>query len=116
MSSGTSFSAAYVSGIAALLLERNPALKPNEVRAILTSTAHDLGAPGKDELFGYGQADAFAAATAATATPAVPVATAPRKPGEADNDVSVSRELKVPSAAMASDKSATNEPNRPAAR
>lgn len=116
MSSGTSFSAAYVSGIAALLLERNPALKPNEVRAILTSTARDLGAPGKDELFGYGQADAFAAATAATATPAVPVATAPRKPGEADNDVSVSRELKVPSAAMASDKSATNEPNRPAAR
>ena len=28
MTSGTSFSAAYVSGIAALLLERNPALKP----------------------------------------------------------------------------------------
>jgi len=116
MTSGTSFSAAYVSGIAALLLERNPALKPNDVRAILTSTARDLGAPGKDELFGYGQADAFAAATAATATPPVPVANAPRKPGEADNDVSVSRELKVPSAAMASDKSATNEPNQPAAQ
>jgi hypothetical protein len=119
MTSGTSFSAAYVSGIAALLLERNPALKPSEVRAILTATARDLGAPGKDELFGYGQADAFAATTAATATPPVPVATAPRKPGEAapgDNDVSVSRELKVPSAAMASDKSAAGAPNRPAER
>jgi len=119
MTSGTSFSAAYVSGIAGLLLERNPALKPSEVRAILTSTARDLGAPGKDELFGYGQADAFAATTAATATPPVPVATAPRKPGEAapdNNDVSVSRELKVPSAAMASDKSAAGAPNRPAER
>ena len=118
MTSGTSFSAAYVSGIVALLLERNPELKPNEIRAILTATARDLGTPGKDELFGYGQADAFAAATAAIAAPAVPMAVAPRGTGAGtpDNDVSVSRELKVPSAAMASEKSATNEPNRPAAQ
>ena len=118
MTSGTSFSAAYVSGIAALLLERNPTLKPNEVRAILTSTARDLGAPGKDELFGYGEADAFAATTAATGTPPVPMANAPRKPEAApdSNDVSVSRELKVPAAAIASDKSAPGEPNRPAAQ
>jgi subtilase family protein len=118
MTSGTSFSAAYVSGIAALLLERNPTLKPNEVRAILTATARDLGAPGKDDQFGYGEADAFAATTAATNSPPVPMATAPRTPaGEADgNDVSVSRELKVPGAAMASDKSATTEPNKPAAQ
>lgn len=117
MTSGTSFSAAYVSGIAALLLERNPTLKPNEVRAILTATARDLGEPGKDDLFGYGQADAFAAAKAATATPPVPMAAAPRPEGaRGDNDVSVSREIKVPSAAMASDKSATNEPNRPASQ
>lgn len=118
MTSGTSFSAAYVSGVVALLLERNPALKPNDIRAILTATARDLGTPGKDELFGYGQADAFAAATAAVAAPAVPMAVAPGGPGAgtADNDVSVSRELKVPSAAMASDKSANNEPNRPPAQ
>lgn len=119
MTSGTSFSAAYVSGIVALLLERNPALKPNEVRALLTSTARDLGAPGRDDLFGYGQADAFAATTAAAAAPPVPVATAPPKPGEAapsDNDVSVSRELKVPPAAMASDKSAPGTPNQPASQ
>src|SRR5258708_3674071 len=51
MTSGTSFSAAYISGLAALLLERNPALKPDEVRAILTKTARDLGAPGRDDLF-----------------------------------------------------------------
>ena len=35
ITSGTSFSAAYVSGVAALMLERNPALKPNDLRAIL---------------------------------------------------------------------------------
>jgi hypothetical protein len=76
MTSGTSFSAAYVSGIAALLLERNPALKPDEMRATLMKTARDLGAPGRDDLFGAGEADAYAAVTAAVAAPAMPVATA----------------------------------------
>jgi subtilisin family serine protease len=55
MTSGTSFSAAYVSGLAALILERNPALKPADVRAILTTSARDLGAPGRDDLFGAGE-------------------------------------------------------------
>src|SRR5207245_7172010 len=36
--SGTSFSAAYVSGLLALMLERNPSLKPEDLRAILTRT------------------------------------------------------------------------------
>ncbi|WP_369528759.1 S8 family serine peptidase [Bradyrhizobium elkanii] len=67
--SGTSFSAAFVSGIAALVLERNPALKPVEVRRILTSTARDLGTPGRDDLFGAGAADALAAVMAATSAP-----------------------------------------------
>ena len=31
------------------------------VREILESTAHDLGSPGKDNMFGYGLADAYAA-------------------------------------------------------
>jgi hypothetical protein len=35
MTSGTSFSAAYVSGLVALMLERNPALKPDELRTTL---------------------------------------------------------------------------------
>ena len=56
MTSGTSFSAAYISGLAALVLERNPALKPEEVRTILTKTARDLGTPGRDDLFGRGDA------------------------------------------------------------
>ena len=70
MTSGTSFSAAYISGLAALMLERNPALKPGEVRAILMKTARDLGCPGSDDQFGAGAADAFAAVSAITAAPA----------------------------------------------
>ena len=98
MTSGTSFSAAYVSGIAALVMERNPALKPNDIREILTSTARDLGTPGRDDLFGYGEVDAFAAVTAATTARSIPMATAPdRRPVEPasvpGNDVSVSRAL-----------------------
>ena len=114
ITSGTSFSAAYVSGIAALMLEHNPALKPNDIRALLTKTARDLGTPGRDDQFGAGEADAFAAVTAATAAPAVPLASVSGKPaGEktpaldpsADN-ASVSRALNDPPPSMASDKSA----------
>ena len=116
ITSGTSFSAAYVSGVAALLLEHNPALKPNDVRAILTRTARDLGVPGRDDQFGAGEADAFAAVTAATAAPAVPLASVSGKPaGEktpaldpsADN-ASVSRALNDSPPSMASDKSTAN--------
>ncbi len=118
MTSGTSFSAAYVSGIAALMLERNPALKPNDVRAMLVGTARDLGAPGRDDMFGAGQADAFAAVTAATNAPAVPMAAAPPKPGVAPdrNDVSVSRALSGQAAAIASEKPAVSGSNQPAAQ
>jgi Subtilase family len=73
ITSGTSFSAAYVSGVAALILERNPALMPDDVRAILTRTARDLGSPGRDDLFGAGEADAYAAVEASI-VPGTPVA------------------------------------------
>jgi subtilisin family serine protease len=117
MTSGTSFSAAYVSGVAALLLERNPALKPNDVRAILVNTARDLGAPGRDDLFGAGQADAFAAVTAATSAPAVPMAAVPGKPAAPDgNDVSVSRALSGSAASLSSEKSSVSGVNQPAAQ
>jgi subtilisin family serine protease len=120
MTSGTSFSAAFVSGIAALILERNPALKPNDVRAILVSTARDLGAPGRDDLFGAGEADAFAAAKAVVATPAEPVAVAkdtpPAEKAAAPDNTSVSRALDDAARSMASDKSAANDPNHRAAQ
>jgi hypothetical protein len=58
MSTGTSVAAAEVSGIAALLIQLQPGLTPDEVRKILQSTALDLGPKGIDEQFGAGLADA----------------------------------------------------------
>jgi subtilisin family serine protease len=66
MPSGTSFAAAQISGIAALLLERNPKLDAAAIRRILMGTAHDLGPPGHDDQFGSGLADALAAVNAAS--------------------------------------------------
>jgi subtilisin family serine protease len=74
MISGTSFSAAYVSGVAALVIQRAPGLTPDAVRKILESTARDLGPSGKDPEFGAGLVDAYQAIMAvqppsATVTP-----------------------------------------------
>jgi hypothetical protein len=84
----------------------------------LVNTARDLGTPGRDDLFGAGEADAFAAVTAASNAPGVPVAAVPGKPAAAPdrNDDSVSRALAGPAAAMASEKSVTGGANRPAAQ
>ena len=54
MSTGTSIATAHVSGVVALMLERDPTLTPADVRKILESTATDLGPKGKDTQFGWG--------------------------------------------------------------
>jgi subtilisin family serine protease len=64
ISSGTSYSAAEVSGIVALMLQRAPDLSPALVRHILLATAKDLGPRGHDSLFGAGLADAYGAVLA----------------------------------------------------
>ena len=76
VSSGTSYAAAEVSGIVALMLERKGDLTPDKVRDILLATAKDLGPKGRDIMFGAGLADAYGAlmaeptpATAATPLP-----------------------------------------------
>ena len=61
VTSGTSFSAAYVSGVAALLLQRAPELTPDRVRKVLEQTAKDLGPSGKDPEYGAGLVDAYQA-------------------------------------------------------
>ena len=75
VSSGTSYAAAEVTGIVALMLERKPGLTPSEVRGILQATARDLGPKGPDAMFGAGLADAYGAIMAKGA-PAL--ASAPR--------------------------------------
>jgi subtilisin family serine protease len=120
ITSGTSFSAAYVSGLAGLMLERNPALKPEELRTILMKTARDLGSPGRDDLFGAGEADAFAAVSAVGAAPVAAMTSPPAsEAGEHVPDrppVPPTRALGEPAAAMASDKSVAGDPDRPAAQ
>ena len=54
MTTGTSIATAHVSGVVALMLERDPSLTPAEVRKILEATATDLGPKGKDKQFGWG--------------------------------------------------------------
>ncbi len=61
VSSGTSMSAAEVSGVVALMLARKPSLTPDAVRNILLSTARDLGPKGRDDQFGAGLTDAYQA-------------------------------------------------------
>ncbi len=59
--SGTSFATAYVSGIAALLLERNPNMDTAAVAKLIMAGADDLGPAGRDEDFGAGRINALKA-------------------------------------------------------
>ena len=58
---GTSFAAPLVSGVCALLLQKNPEWGPDQVLEALRSTAQDLGAAGPDTVYGWGQVNALAA-------------------------------------------------------
>ncbi len=67
--SGTSLAAAHVSGIVALLLERRPDLTTEQVRAVLSRTARDLGHQGGAKEYGAGLADALKAVQELTPAP-----------------------------------------------
>jgi hypothetical protein len=120
MTSGTSFSAAFVSGVAALMLARNPALRSEELRAILMKTAHDLGSPGRDDLFGAGEADAYAAVQAVTAQPSTPVAASeppnPRETAPEQKETPAIRALSPSVTTMAAEKPAPKDSVRPSAQ
>lgn len=53
--SGTSMASPHAAGVAALVLSKNPALSPDQVRAILRASSVDLGPAGWDPVFGYGR-------------------------------------------------------------
>jgi hypothetical protein len=55
--SGTSFSAAMVSGLASRVLAERPELDAAGVARLLKQTALDVGAPGVDQTSGYGRVD-----------------------------------------------------------
>jgi beta propeller repeat protein len=58
IASGTSMAAPHVSGLAALILAKNPQFTNEEVRLVLRNTADDLGEPGFDVYFGAGRINA----------------------------------------------------------
>jgi subtilisin family serine protease len=68
--SGTSMSAAVVTGVASLLLSSRPNLSPNELKGLLLTTANDQvgrpheDIPGWDVYHGFGRVNAFAALNA----------------------------------------------------
>lgn len=61
--SGTSMATPHVAGVAALLMSQFPSKRGSDIRTALQSSARDVGACGKDQLFGNGIIDAMAAAT-----------------------------------------------------
>ena len=65
LTTGTSVASAEVSGVVALMLERNPRLRPADVRRILTKTAQRLGTAARDNNFGAGLVDPLKAIAAA---------------------------------------------------
>ena len=56
---GTSMSSPHVAGLAALLLSADGSLTPAEVRQHIRDGAIDLGAPGFDNVYGFGRIDAI---------------------------------------------------------
>ncbi len=59
--SGTSVAAAHVTGVVALMMEKEPGLKPALVRQALADSAIDLGPEGPDSGYGAGLVDALGA-------------------------------------------------------
>lgn len=59
--SGTSMAAPHMSGAVALILQAQPWLSVEEVRALFKQTAVDLGTAGPDTRFGWGRIDVKAA-------------------------------------------------------
>lgn len=69
--SGTSFSAPYAAGVAALVFSRNNLVNATDVETILHNTCQDMGNVGYDTTFGWGLTNARAAVLA-TPAPAPP--------------------------------------------
>ncbi len=64
LSSGTSFSAPFVTGVASLLFALRPELTAEQVRRMILNSARDIEGPGVDHFTGYGLIDARAALAA----------------------------------------------------
>ena len=62
---GTSIATPVTAGVVALMMASNSSLSSTRVESLLYSTSVDLGAAGRDSVFGYGRVNAAAAVAAA---------------------------------------------------
>ena len=69
---GTSMATPHVTGVAALVWSQDPTLSNTQIRSALQAGALDLGAPGRDPMFGFGLVQA--------------ATTLAQLPGDSDND------------------------------
>jgi len=60
LTSGTSVAAAHVTGVVALMIERNPSVTADDIRKVLTTTAKVVG-KGRDDGLNAGLIDAYQA-------------------------------------------------------
>jgi hypothetical protein len=117
---GTSVATAHVSGVAALIIERDPAIDVAKLEEVLFSTARDLGPKGRDNQFGYGLVDPLRALNAldakvamnnASPSPAAPPLPRPIPVSATPDKMTVSQ---VPNQAPANqapaNQAATNQP------
>jgi serine protease len=62
---GTSMACPHAAGLAALMLVVSPLMQPGEIENRLATTATDLGATGRDNIYGHGLINALAAVQSA---------------------------------------------------
>ncbi|MEJ5914647.1 S8 family serine peptidase [Pseudokineococcus sp. 1T1Z-3] len=82
--SGTSMASPYAAAAAAAVRGAAPGLTPTQVEEVLEQTALDLGAPGHDDLYGWGRLVPVAAVERARQLTAPPTGPAPEDPEPED--------------------------------
>lgn len=89
---GTSFSAPFVSGIAAVLKAIDPDLSPLEIEEIIENSATDRGTVGRDNYYGYGVVNFYQAVSQAIPS-IVPVSSISLDRLELDLEIGDSQQL-----------------------
>ncbi len=107
---GTSQAAPHVSGLAGLVWSANPNLTNVQVTNIITSTAVDLGTTGKDDYYGWGRIDAYAALLKAQQS-LTPTATPTNTPTLTPTATLVATSIPSPTATVVATATPTSDPS-----